>query len=58
MIFRQLFEADTSTYTYLLACEQTKKAVFIDTVASQLSDYIRLLKELDLKIIEEWKRSS
>ena len=51
MIFRQLFEADTSTYTYLLACEHTKKAVLIDTVANQLTEYISLLEALDLQLI-------
>ena len=32
MIFRQLFETDSSTYTYLLACEQTGECVLIDPV--------------------------
>lgn len=51
MIFRQLFDADTSTYTYLLACEETNKAVLIDTVATDIEQYIRLLKDLGLKLI-------
>jgi len=50
MIFKQLFDTDTSTYTYLLACEQTKKSILIDTVASQLENYIQLLDNLKLTL--------
>ena len=32
MIFRQLFEPESSTYTYLLGCPETRKAVLIDPV--------------------------
>ena len=32
MIFRQLFEPQSSAYTYLIACEQTREAALIDTV--------------------------
>lgn len=34
MIFRQLFEPLSSTYTYLLGCEDTRQAVLIDPVIS------------------------
>jgi glyoxylase-like metal-dependent hydrolase (beta-lactamase superfamily II) len=51
MIFRQLFEPDTCTYTYLLGCESTKKAVLIDTVAGEVERYIRLLEELELRLV-------
>ena len=50
MIFRQLFERESSTYTYLIACEQTRTAVLIDTVKSEVAKYMQLLKELDLKL--------
>ena len=36
MLFRQLFDPETSTYTYLLADEESREAVLIDTVAEQL----------------------
>ncbi|MBS1123728.1 MAG: hypothetical protein H6Q90_5956, partial [Deltaproteobacteria bacterium] len=36
MLFRQLFDPETSTYTYLLADEDTKEAVIIDPVLEQL----------------------
>lgn len=51
MIFRQLFERESSTYTYLIGCEETREAVFIDTVKSELDNYLTLLAELDLKLI-------
>ena len=51
MIFRQLFDPDTFTYTYLLGCESSRKAILIDSVASEIDNYIALLEELDLKLI-------
>lgn len=51
MIFRQLFEADTCTYSYLLGCERTNKAILIDTVASEIATYQQLLKRFNLKLI-------
>lgn len=51
MIFKQLFEAQTSTYTYLLGCERTRKACLIDTVASELDLYLDLISNLNLQLI-------
>ncbi|MCF7970119.1 MAG: MBL fold metallo-hydrolase [Methylococcaceae bacterium] len=51
MIFRQLFEPDTCTYTYLIACEASKKAILIDTVATEFKHYIELLNSLNLSLI-------
>ncbi len=50
MIFRQLFEPDSATYTYLLGCERTRKAVLIDPVAGEVDGYVLLLKQLDLTL--------
>ncbi len=50
MLFRQLFDQDTATYTYLLADEQTREAVLIDPVREQLDRDINLLEELDLRL--------
>jgi sulfur dioxygenase len=50
VIFRQLFERESSTYTYLLADEHTRRAALIDPVDTQLSLYLRLLEELDLRL--------
>ncbi len=51
MIFRQLFEPDTFTYTYLLGCERTRRALLIDPVASEVETYVRLLDALGMKLI-------
>lgn len=51
MIFRQLFETDTSTYSYLLGCERSRKAVLIDSVVSEIDHYIGVLQSLNLKLI-------
>lgn len=51
MIFRQLFDTETSTYTYLLGCERTRRAALIDPVASETDVYVGLLAELDLELI-------
>jgi len=50
MIFRQLFERETSTYTYLLADEHSREAIIIDPVNTQLMQYKQLLDELDLTL--------
>ncbi|QWF69523.1 MBL fold metallo-hydrolase [Methylomonas paludis] len=51
MIFRQLYEPETSTYTYLLGCQRSRRACLIDTVATQAAEYIALLSSLDLRLI-------
>ena len=49
MIFRQLFEKQSSTYTYLLADSTSRAAVLIDPVLTEMEAYLRLLQELDLR---------
>ncbi|HAZ40734.1 MAG TPA: Zn-dependent hydrolase, partial [Methylococcaceae bacterium] len=51
MIFRQLFESETSTYTYLLGCPTTRRALLIDPVATEVEAYIALLERLDLHLL-------
>jgi len=51
MIFRQLFHADTGTYTYLLGCDSTREAVLIDPVIDNLDAYLQLLRELNLGLV-------
>jgi sulfur dioxygenase len=51
MIFRQLFEPETCTYTYLLGCERTRRAVLIDPVAGEVDAYIALLGSLNLTLV-------
>ncbi|QSQ21239.1 MBL fold metallo-hydrolase [Pyxidicoccus parkwayensis] len=51
MLFRQLFDAETSTYTYLLADETTREAALIDPVLEQVERDSKLLEELGLKLV-------
>jgi glyoxylase-like metal-dependent hydrolase (beta-lactamase superfamily II)/rhodanese-related sulfurtransferase len=50
MIFRQLFDANSSTYTYLLACADTRDAVVIDPVFEQHERDTALIRELGLNV--------
>ena len=50
MIFRQLFDAKSSTFTYLLADEQTKEAILIDPVFEQVNRDLALVNELELSL--------
>jgi sulfur dioxygenase len=50
MIFRQLFDYETWTYTYLLADPVSKEALLIDTVKEQVERDLALLSELELKL--------
>lgn len=50
MLFKQLFDQDTWTYTYLIADPITKEAVLIDPVNTHLDNYIQLLAEHDLQL--------
>jgi sulfur dioxygenase len=50
MIFRQLFEPESSTYTYLLGCPDTRAAVLIDPVVETAERDLALLAELDLEL--------
>lgn len=51
MLFRQLFDPETSTYTYLLADEHTRQAVIIDPVLEQLERDATLISELELRLV-------
>ncbi len=51
MIFRQLFDAESSTYTYLLADLATREAVLIDPVREQVERDLKMLGELGLRLI-------
>ena len=55
MIFRQIFDKDTSTYTYLIADPVSKDAVFIDPVNTHIDDYMSILEQggLHLKYVLE-----
>ena len=51
MIFRQLFDHVSSTYTYLLAGRSGGEALLIDPVLENLEQYLQLISELDLKLV-------
>lgn len=46
MIFRQLYEPESSTYTYLLGCVDTRQAVLLDPVIETLERDLAALDEL------------
>jgi len=50
MIFKQLFDSETWTYTYLIADPVSKEAAFIDPVNTHADDYVALLDEYGLTL--------
>ena len=52
MIFRQLFDAESFTYSYLLASRHGGEALIIDSVLGRVDRYIQLLAELDLRLVK------
>ena len=52
MIFRQLFDNVSSTYTYLLASRRGGEALIIDPVLEKVDRYLQLIRELDLKLVK------
>lgn len=50
MLFRQLFDPASSTYTYLIAADNGSEAVIIDPVIDRVTQYLELCKELNLKL--------
>ena len=51
MIFRQLFDHESSTYTYLLASGRGREALIIDPVREQMQTYLTLIEQLELKLV-------
>jgi glyoxylase-like metal-dependent hydrolase (beta-lactamase superfamily II) len=52
MIFRQLFDSVSGTYTYLLASRPGGEALIIDPVLDKVERYLQLVRELDVKLIK------
>jgi sulfur dioxygenase len=52
MIFRQLFDSVSSTYSYLLASRGGGEALIIDPVLERVDRYLQLVKELDLRLVK------
>lgn len=51
MIFRQLFDSTSCTYTYLIASRSGAEALLIDPVIEKTDDYVALVRELGLKLV-------
>ena len=52
MIVKQIFDTESSTYTYLIASAKGREAVIIDPVIENVDNYIKILGELDLKLVK------
>src|SRR5215218_10220314 len=52
MIFRQLFDSTSGTYSYLLASRRGGEALIIDPVLEKVDRYLQLVKELDLRLVK------
>ena len=52
MIFKQVFDKKSSTYTYLIASSTGREALIIDPVLENVENYIKLLTELDLRLVK------
>jgi sulfur dioxygenase len=51
MLFRQFFDAESSTYTYLLASGAGREALIIDPVKTQTAQYLTAIEQLDLRLV-------
>ena len=52
MIFKQVFDIKSSTYTYIIASAKGREAVIIDPVIENVNSYINILNDLDLKLVK------
>jgi glyoxylase-like metal-dependent hydrolase (beta-lactamase superfamily II)/rhodanese-related sulfurtransferase len=52
MIFRQLFDSVSGTYSYILASRSGGEALILDPVLEKVDRYCQLLRELDLKLVK------
>src|ERR1700681_2389375 len=52
MIFRQLYDSVSGTYTYLMASRRGGEALIVDPVLEKVDRYLQLIKELDLKLVK------
>src|SRR6266480_2788761 len=52
MLFRQLFDSVSGTYTYLLASRPGGEALIVDPVIEKVERYLQLVKELDLRLVK------
>ena len=52
MIFKQVFDKKSSTYTYIIASAKGREALIIDPALENVEDYIKILNQLNLKLVK------
>ena len=52
MIFKQFFDKTSSTYTYLISSGKGREALIIDPVLENVENYIKILDELELRLVK------
>jgi glyoxylase-like metal-dependent hydrolase (beta-lactamase superfamily II) len=52
MIFEQIFDTKSSTYTYIVSSGKGREALIIDPVIQKTNEYIKILENLDLKLVK------
>ncbi len=52
MIFEQLFDTKSSTYTYIISSGKGREALIIDSVIEHTDEYLKILKKLELKLVK------
>ena len=52
MIFEQLFDTKSSTYTYIISSGKGREALIIDPVIEHSDEYLKILKNLELKLVK------
>ena len=52
MIFKQLFDTKSSTYTYIISTGKGREALIIDPVIDNTSEYLNILKDLELQLVK------
>ena len=52
MIFEQLFDKNSSTYTYIISSGKGREALIIDPVIENTNEYIKILKNIDLRLVK------
>ena len=52
MIFNQLFDSKSSTYTYIISSGKGREALIIDPVIEHTDEYVKVLESLDLKLVK------
>ena len=52
MIFKQLFDTKSSTYTYIISSGEGREALIIDPVIEHTNEYLKILEKLKLKLVK------